>query len=322
MNSNLEIKPKLTNVKAKREQFFETLFSGLLPDSQIEFRLIQAGEIPSKAFFFIGPNNYHDYIDYWNGKKNIYFGIFPRLNNNGTDTGIKQLTCGYIDNDVKKDHQNDWGGCLYRLKNFEFRPSVIVKSGNGLHCYWVFKEPVAVTEETSIQIKEIINGLAHTLKGDVNVIRLCHLFRVPETWNTKVKECQVKCELIEINENRYSINDFDNYRYELDRYIPKEERVSSLGVACKEDVDKILTVLEIPPQSISNNQIIAYCPFHEPKNSPSFRLRLDTGEWFCHSTSCEEPLGGGIRTFWKKWNAIEKDTRDKLFRDSSGRWVL
>lgn len=65
------------------------------------------------------------------------------------------------------------------------KPSLIIDSGGGYHCYWFFREPIAITEANFIAIKcRLYAWIDHT-RGDDNSKDLCRVLRVPGTRNFK-----------------------------------------------------------------------------------------------------------------------------------------
>lgn len=68
----------------------------------------------------------------------IYFGVGARDGAGGTAEHVAQIPCCWVDIDFKHiDKRLAWDN----LKNFPFKPSVVVKSGGGIHCYFYLSEP-------------------------------------------------------------------------------------------------------------------------------------------------------------------------------------
>lgn len=61
-----------------------------------------------------------------------------------------------------------------------------------------------------------------------------------------------------------------------------------------------------------SSEIIAFCPFHDNRNTPAFSMNLVSGLYYCHS--CHE--SGNLLMFLQRvgvtWNVIEKRYRDVL----------
>lgn len=81
------------------------------------------------------------------------------------------------------------------VADFPAKPQIIVHSGNGLHVYWLFKEPWYIdSEETMNEAKQFMTGLQATLaeharqRGwtyDTSAVDLARVLRVPGTFNYK-----------------------------------------------------------------------------------------------------------------------------------------
>lgn len=54
-----------------------------------------------------------------------------------------------------------------RLDRFPLQPLITVQSSGGLHCYWLFKEPLALPDEAP-QAKSLLLRFALHLGGDLN----------------------------------------------------------------------------------------------------------------------------------------------------------
>jgi hypothetical protein len=63
--------------------------------------------------------------------------------------------------------------------------SVIVESGGGLHCYWLFREGLEATEDNVARAEFLMHALADHLGGDHAVAHSAALMRLPGTWNNK-----------------------------------------------------------------------------------------------------------------------------------------
>lgn len=98
-------------------------------------------------------------------------------------------------------------------------PSIVVRSGGGVHGYWLLNTPVTITPETKQEFKRTLHGLANVVKGDVVARDLARIMRLPGTINTKPGRNGAKCEVI------YSLPVFYDYAalgHELRKYAPRE----------------------------------------------------------------------------------------------------
>jgi len=71
-----------------------------------------------------------------------------------------------------------------KLTTLRCPPNFIVRSGHGLHAYWVFKEAVP-TQDNLERLEVALRQLAELLGGDFQVCQVVALMRLPGTKNTK-----------------------------------------------------------------------------------------------------------------------------------------
>lgn len=90
-------------------------------------------------------------------------------------------------------------------------PTVIIHSGGGLHALWRIK-PIEVTPDNFAAIKEVLRGIAVTIKGDTSVCELARVFRLPGTINTKSDRGGVVCHVVDAVPGEYTFDQFLDYR--------------------------------------------------------------------------------------------------------------
>lgn len=135
--------------------------------------------------------------------ENVYFGVALRDGTNGTKDGITQIACAHCDIDFKNTPETT---AVNNIKNFEFKPTLIVRSGGGFHLYWRLKE--AYNKDSIDAIESLNRVLAKTLGGDDNAVDASRILRLPGTFNIKYDPPpEVKCILHENVD--YDISDFD-----------------------------------------------------------------------------------------------------------------
>jgi len=165
-----------------RNQFFETLFQ--FCEGQIELRAI-----PSKHrnYTEIGDHGAIDEFCQQHSHENVYFGVGTRDGNGGGKNNIVHIPALWCDIDFKQTPPEI---ARENLKSFPFKPTIIVKSGNGVHCYWLLSEPA---EKDDIgRIEDINRRNAVALGGDLAATDAARIMRVPGTLNHKYqppREC-------------------------------------------------------------------------------------------------------------------------------------
>lgn len=100
-------------------------------------------------------------------------------------------------------------------------PTYIVRSGHGLHVYWVFREPVDLTEYDASKAKKIYSGFCafflslYQKKGWKldNCFDIPRMLRAPGSLNHKT-EPAVPCQITSYSDRYYDIADFEKYRTE------------------------------------------------------------------------------------------------------------
>jgi hypothetical protein len=99
-------------------------------------------------------------------------------------TNLSQLVCLHADLDFK-------GIAASRtdiedvLKLLPCRPNIVVFSGNGLHAYWLLKDPLSATPENIARVEWLLRKLAHVVAGDPAVCEVARVMRLPGSHNSK-----------------------------------------------------------------------------------------------------------------------------------------
>jgi hypothetical protein len=166
----------------------------------------------------------------------IYFA--PAARKDPTSGGLKNcavLCCLFCDLDYKDFPSPEIG--RQELEAFPLKPSYIVETGGGLHCYWMLKNPFDLQTEGA-RAKDLLRRLAITLGGDLASAEPAHLLRVPQTFNYKYNPPR----LVKI-ENRncdevpyYRVSDFDFLPAELKPHRPATEVSRSNGIGDSSEI--------------------------------------------------------------------------------------
>src|ERR1700733_4860655 len=119
-----------------------------------------------------------------------------------------------------KDVDDDETTILRRVKALPKPPSTIIRSGNGLHCYWKFKEPLIINDadgaETIERVEAALKLLADLVGGDMLVTQVAALMRLPGTHNSKRNSWK----LAEVESNTGNEYEFDDIETMLAETAP------------------------------------------------------------------------------------------------------
>jgi archaellum biogenesis ATPase FlaH len=178
--------------------FFKRLFRDC-GEGYIDLRFLPSGEnlfIPLSKIDSI-PNVLKKYKG-----QNAYFGVATRIKGNGTKDGILQIPALGVDIDFNgRSPKAVWK----KLRDFQLRPSVIIKTGGGYHVYWFLKRPAAKDQIPEIEC--LLKQLASSLDGDMGATDASRILRIPGTLNLKRDRFPVH--LIRFRPTRkYKISDF------------------------------------------------------------------------------------------------------------------
>lgn len=205
--------------EAKR--FLETLYSRYFADHDgyVELRMISAnvlqqwlrkGEITEQDW---------DEVSRYNQTHHIYMGVNPRpLSKERKKDDIQDIICLWADVDGKDFEDEGKAAALRSVETFPLKPTIIVDSGHGYHCYWVLEKPMAEAKgEKLFVFKQVLAGVVKALGGDQSKIDHVACLRLPGTMNRKDEEEPVPCQIVSITDQTYQVKDFIEYRDETYR---------------------------------------------------------------------------------------------------------
>jgi len=130
-----------------------------------------------------------------------YFAVALR-DNDGTKKGITEIPALWCDIDYKTTPRDI---LIEKLKQFPFKPSIIVKSGGGIHLYFILKEP---SGQHDLSVVEDVNKrIAVALGGDLNACDASRIMRIPGTYNTKYNK-PILCEMVKKELFYYDLESF------------------------------------------------------------------------------------------------------------------
>ena len=173
---------------------------------------------------------------------------------------------------------------LIRLQRAHPAPSCIVASGGGFHAYWWLDEPT----DNLPTARDLLRGLATALHGDQ--LSVAQSLRVPQSNNNKPMRGNALCQVIELHEQRYTLEAFKSY-LSVDRPQPRRssasKHVTRAPIPLNADtIQRIADALLASGSKLRGDWLNGACPFPErhkhADRHPSFGFNRKTGYGFCH----------------------------------------
>lgn len=248
-------------------------------------------------------------------KKDVYFGMGLRnkqmgATQRGGRTDVNCVTCLWADIDVKDSAHSEtelpasFDEAVQLVTSFPLLPSIIVKSANGLHVYWLLKHPwYFATEEDRKKAQTVLNqfqkllidrGNEHGWKLD-NTSDLARVLRVPGTYNYKKPEHPVKVNILECHtERRYSPEQIEECLP-----VPKSSQ---------------LPLQDAPIQSGNVQLVIDNCAFIQHCRDDA--ASLPESDWFAMVSNLCRLQGGGdiIHQFSRPYAGYSVEEADRKIK--------
>ena len=159
--------------------------------------------------------------------------VSPTGGKRGDETAVSYQTAVVVDIDICSDaHKSDnLAANFEEAKSFlPFAPSIIINSGYGLHAYYIWTEPLAVTDANREEIKRRNNLLLDVVRQRANgkkidgVGDLPRILRTPGTFNYKLgKDHAPLCHIVEVSDVRFTPEQLDEKLNAL--YVEKKSEL-------------------------------------------------------------------------------------------------
>lgn len=179
------------------------IYSFVISDeSQRETMALKAIELSNSA------------VDIWHSVNPV--SIEPTSGKRGDELAVSYQTAIVVDIDIRSDaHKGDpllLAADFDEAKSFlPFTPSIIIHSGYGLHAYYIFNEPIKITDDNREELKRRNNLLLDIIRQRANgkkidgVGDLPRVLRTPGTFNYKLdKDNAPLCHIVEDSSLRFS----------------------------------------------------------------------------------------------------------------------
>lgn len=165
------------------------------------------------------------------GKTNCYFGVLLRKpgtrigyydskTHRGTEADALASNCVWMDIDFKATPED---AVRSFLKALPLKPSIVVRSGGGVHVYWLLREPAEGDDLR--RVKAINRALVrHTGQtGDKQSVDLARVLRVPFTANVKYEPPRPCSISYWSPDTRYNLSQFEEILTTEDEAAPASE---------------------------------------------------------------------------------------------------
>lgn len=185
--------------KFERRDFLEALFEGYYSLGG-NFIIVKSADRPEghgRISFF--PNIESLSTARFSDQMHVFFGVCPREKMKSGKEHVRFVTCLWAGIDIGPDGFSGkncpfQGGpmAMQAVEDFPLKPSIIVRSGRGLHLYWLLKEVKEISEPTALET--ILNRL-NSHFGCQTPIGVDSMLRLPGTANSRGNTDDGKCQI-------------------------------------------------------------------------------------------------------------------------------
>jgi hypothetical protein len=170
-------------------QFIEAIHPNPSEACQIEIRFIDKDSGKSNSRFFVAVDQAIVEINNLFARHQVFIGIASRRGKRGRAVDLVDTNAICVDLDVgKNDPDKGYATveeALRALADFPLQPSIVVRSGSGVHAYWLLDKPFPLTSASDwSRYQAAAKGLARALRGD-NTHDPARTMRTPGTLNFK-----------------------------------------------------------------------------------------------------------------------------------------
>lgn len=171
---------------------------------------------------FDDPALVKEWIDHYQGKRNLYFHV-NRVSSALSRTtkakkeDVQQLVALHVDIDPPKSVQGAglpvWQQAkIKELDNITPKPTIKISSGSGFQLFWLLDNPIYVNGNLE-EIENINKGLEQKFGGDHchnidRIMRLPGTINIPDKKKKDLGRTEVVADLLDFNELRYSLSVF------------------------------------------------------------------------------------------------------------------
>lgn len=218
----------------------ETYFFSIVDETQRADMARKAIELANNGF------------DVWHSVNTV--SIEPSNSKRGDEKAVSYQTAVIVDIDIRsvahKGEPSLLAADFDEAKSFlPFTPSLIIFSGYGLHAYYIFNEPIKITDENREELKRRNNLMLDVIRARANgkkidgVGDLPRVLRTPCTFNFKLgTENAPMCHIVEDSGLRFAPAQIDErlngYQTAKINTANKQQMTSTNGELQKSEVQK------------------------------------------------------------------------------------
>ena len=229
--------------------------------------------------------NYKPVIDGWGHLYELNkqgYGIYFVAHHGGEkNTDITHGTCLFHESDRATFDEQQLE--IDRISKEFGKPTAVVETKKSRHAYWK-SEIIRIDNLPTYQRR----WLQFSNCDDDSLADPAQLMRLPGfdhlTWNPETKDFDRKvCELIQLNDVSYSLEDFDRVLPPLDVYRWCKQSLSDLRASDASDTDIRSFAPYLEGFDDTGEWIKAKCPAHNGTSSDSLHIDSKTGGFICHA---------------------------------------
>jgi hypothetical protein len=175
------------------------------------------------------PSHISSFVEKWDKPgRGLFFGVGTVNGDKRNKETVVETIGLHADLDFAKiDGEPGRDEVLRQLKRLKYQPSATVFSGNGVHAYWLFKEPMP-TQGNIERIEMALRQLADHVAGDLPVCEVARVLRVPGSHNTK-NGAWSEVEVISLDgDRRYELDDLEEWLSEVSPIMLRKKRDQAL----------------------------------------------------------------------------------------------
>lgn len=190
--------------QATQSDLLSAIFAG--QQGFVNVKAHRRTEVRSRNFPIEDLNGRTAFVEAHSADHNIWFGVATRARpEGGSLKDCERLGALFADVDFKS--QLETAG-RESARTFPLTASAIVRSGGGIHPYWLLDRPLNLQDGGADRAKQLLQALASALGADRQAAEAARVLRYPGTRNFKYTPPAIVT-VESLNENRYSIDQIE-----------------------------------------------------------------------------------------------------------------